>query len=140
MKAMTAVDKLLNKDKEEADKISDLHTINEDNGDDDGEPVASKQEASEYAESLVTHEFILKECFKMAQGTLRVQNFLLSCLWRRRFLKKKSATVRIQGLFRIALAKKALCTRRIAKKGEARVRQMGTFIKYYNRPEELHES
>jgi hypothetical protein len=137
IKAMTAVDRLMKKEK--TDSISDLHTVDEDQEDEQNE-ISSKQEAREYVESEVLGDLLMKEIGKMAQGSVKVHWFMLMCVHRRRFKRKQAAITKIQCMFRVSLAKREMSKRKIDKLGVKKVRQMTTFLKYHSDPELLHDS
>ena len=101
-KAMSAVDRLLGVNNV-VDEISDLHTVNEES---DDEPLTSKQETRDYVLQELLANFVIAETNKIAKATVKVSNFLLTCVMRKRFLRKKDAILVLQHKFRVELAKK----------------------------------
>lgn len=82
---MTAVDKLIYGDKE-ADNVSDLHTVDEN---EEEETVTTKAEAENVVFLEIMSEFLLTECTQIGTGVRKVDAFCHMWLWRRRFLRKK---------------------------------------------------
>ena len=84
-KAMSAVDKLLKV--KETDEISDLHTVREE--EEDAELLSSKTEARSYLEAEVLEDVLMQEVRQISRSMLKVNNFLLACVYRRRFQRKQ---------------------------------------------------
>lgn len=123
LQALNAVNKLLGV--REQDEISDLHTVNEE----DDEEFETKKEVKDFVFSDIMVDLLYKEVRHMAWSVLKVKTWLLTCLIRARFLKKKECVIKIQGMFRIRQARKITQQRRIEKLDVVRVQKLEKFIK-----------
>ena len=92
MQALNAVNKLL-KGREEQDAISDLHTVNEE--DEDERLFESKKEVKDFVFVGIMGDLLVKEVRHMAWSVLTVKTWLLMCIHRTRFLKKREGIRKI---------------------------------------------
>lgn len=90
LQALNAVNKLL-KGREDQDAISDLHTVNEE----DDEEFETKKEVGDFVFSDILGGLLHKEVRHMAWSVLKVKTWLLMCVHRTRFLKKKECVRKI---------------------------------------------
>lgn len=93
MQALNAVNKLL-KGREEQDAISDLHTVNEED-DEDERLFESKKEVKDFVFVDIMGDLLVKEVRHMAWSVLTVKTWLLMCINRTRFLKKREGIRKI---------------------------------------------
>ena len=93
LQALNAVNKLL-KGREEQDAISDLHTVNEED-DEDERLFESKKEVKDFVFVDIMGDLLVKEVRHMAWSVLTVKTWLLMCINRTRFLKKREGIRKI---------------------------------------------
>ena len=91
----------------------------------------SKEEAKEYVQTKIESSVILDILRDHVSKIVRVHQFLLTIVLRRRFKRKVKAIAKLQGFLRICLAKKRVKQRSTEIKEKERRRRMEIFTKVH---------